>query len=99
METVEVHIERREGDGKGAARRLRRSGKVPAIFYGPKRTTVSIAVSAEEFDAKLTRLEGSHLIRLVHDGAQRDAELHDKMVLLREMQRHPVSGEVLHADF
>ncbi len=98
METVEVRIEKRQGDGKGAARRLRRSGKVPAVFYGPKRTTVSIAVAADEFEEKLTHLEGSHLIRLVHDGTDH-ADLHDKMVLLREMQRHPVSGDVLHADF
>jgi len=97
METVEVHIERRTGNRKGVARKLRRDGKVPAVLYGPKRATVSIAVVTDEFVRKLAHLEGSHLIRLVQDG--RDAELHDKMVLLREMQRHPVTAEVLHADF
>src|SRR5712691_8808081 len=71
---------------------------IPAVFYGPKRTTVAIGVQAEEFDEKLKHLEGSHLIRLV-DGGGSDGELHDKMVLLREVQRHPVSGAVLHADF
>lgn len=98
MEMVEVTIERRQGQGKGAARKLRRAGAIPAVFYGPKRTTVSIAVRAEEFERKLSHLEGSHLIRLVNDGGK-DAELHDKAVLLREIQRHPVTDEVLHADF
>ena len=98
MEMVEVTIERRQGQGKGTARKLRRAGVIPAVFYGPRRTTVSIAVRAEEFEKKLSHLEGSHLIRLLNDGGK-DAELHDKAVLLREIQRHPVTGDVLHADF
>jgi len=99
METVEIHIERRGTGRKQQARRLRREGKVPAILYGPKRTTTPIAVGDEEFERKLAHLEGSHLIRLVHDGGASDADLHERMVLLREMQRHPVTGIVLHADF
>jgi large subunit ribosomal protein L25 len=98
METVEITIERRDGHGKGAARRLRADGKVPGILYGPKRTTTSITVSAEEFERKLTHLEGAHLIRLVHAGGV-DGELHERMVLVRDMQLHPVSGRALHADF
>ena len=98
METVEITIERRTGHGKGPARRLRASGKVPGVLYGPKRTTTSVAMSAEEFERKLAHLEGAHLIRLVQDGAS-DPELHQRMVLVREMQVHPVRGRALHADF
>jgi len=79
-------------------RRLRRSGTIPGVFYGPNRETVSIGIGAAEFETKLTHLEGSHLIRLVNDGGA-DAELHDKAVLLREVQRHPVTDDVLHIDF
>lgn len=98
METVEIGIERRSDGGKGSARRLRANGKIPAILYGPRRTTTPITVSAEEFGQKLTHLEGSHLIKLL-DASGSDAELHERMVLVREMQVHPVSGAVLHADF
>jgi large subunit ribosomal protein L25 len=98
MDTVEITIERRQGGGKGTARRLRRTGIIPAVLYGPKRTTARIGVRAEEFERKLMRLEGSHLIRLLHADGQ-DAELHDRMALVREIQRHPVTDEVLHADF
>ena len=98
METVEITIHRRSDTGKGAARRMRRSGQVPAVLYGPKRTLALVSVDAEQVERRLVRLEGSHLIRLVNaDGA--DAELHERMVLVREMQRHPVTGLVLHADF
>lgn len=97
MDAVEISIERRADTGKGAVGRLRRTGVVPAVFYGPKRNTVHVNVSAAEFEKKLLHLEGSHLIRLVNGAG--DAELHDKMALLREKQVHPVTGLVLHADF
>ena len=97
MEMVEITVERRTGQGKSQARKLRRAGSIPAIFYGPKRTTLAVAIGAKEFDAKLAHLEGSHLIRLVNDGGK-DAELHDKAVLLREVQRHPTTDAILHVD-
>jgi large subunit ribosomal protein L25 len=97
MDMVEISVERRTSRRKGAARKARRAGIIPAIFYGPKRSTVPVAVKRDEFDKKLAHLEGSHLIRLLSPG--QDAELHDKAVLLREVQVHPVSGNVLHADF
>ncbi len=98
METVQITIERREGHGKGPARRLRAEGRVPGILYGPKRTTTPITVGAEEFERKLAHLEGAHLIRLV-DAKGGDPELHERMVLVRDMQLHPVTGRALHADF
>ncbi len=97
MEMVEITVERRTGQGKSQARKLRRAGSIPAIFYGPKRTTLAVAIGAKEFDEKLAHLEGSHLIRLVNDGGK-DAELHDKAVLLREVQRHPTTDAILHVD-
>jgi large subunit ribosomal protein L25 len=97
MEMVEITVERRAGQGKSQARKLRRAGRIPAVFYGPQRTTVAVAIGAREFDEKLAHLEGSHLIRLVNDGGK-DAELHDKAVLLREVQRHPTTDAILHVD-
>jgi large subunit ribosomal protein L25 len=98
METVEISIERRTATGKGAVRKLRAAGHVPAVLYGPKRVATHVTVDAEQFERRLAHLEGSHLIRLLHAGGT-DAELHERMVLLREMQCHPVTGRVLHADF
>src|SRR6185295_75077 len=97
MDMVDISVERRTSGGKGAARKARRAGTIPAIFYGPKRTTVPVTVKRDEFDKKLAHLEGSHLIRLLNPA--QDPDLHDKAVLLREVQLHPVSGAVLHADF
>jgi large subunit ribosomal protein L25 len=55
-------------------------------------------MSADEFERKIAHLEGAHLIRLVQEGGS-DPELHERMVLVRDMQVHPVRGLALHADF
>ena len=95
METVEISVSKREGRGKGPARRLRRSGRVPATFYGPKQSAIAIELDEKEFATRVTSLEGSsHLIRLQSDVS----ELSGRVVLLRELQVHPVSGAMLHAD-
>ncbi len=95
METIEIAAALRAQTGKGANRRLRVAGKVPATFYGPKRQTLSIEVDAKEFDTKLTKVEGSHLIRMKSDAP----ELEGCVALLRETQSEPVSGRPVHADF
>jgi large subunit ribosomal protein L25 len=98
MDTVEITIHPRSDTGKSAARRLRRAGQVPGILYGPKRTVALVAIDALQVERRLAHLEGSHLIRLV-SAERADSEPGERMVLVREMQRHPVTGTVLHADF
>jgi large subunit ribosomal protein L25 len=95
MQAVELNVEIRSGRGKEAARALRQSGKCPAVFYGPKREAMSIAVDSREFLLKVASLEGSHLIKLKSSSS----DLNEKMTLVKETQHHPVSGAVLHADF
>lgn len=95
METVELNAELRSGAGKGAARQMRQKGKLPGIFYGPKRRPSMIAVDAKEFSEKVSTLEGSHLIRFC-SGAE---EIGNRVALVKEAQLHPVTGAVLHADF
>lgn len=97
QETVAISVERRTGAGKGSARKLRALGKVPAVVYGPHRDVAQVAVEAEDIARKLAGLEGTHLIRLTATGDA--AALNDRMVLIKELQRHPVSGRFLHADF
>ena len=95
METVEIQMEPREVGSKRRVGRLRREGKIPGVFYGPKAEPVPLVVSKEEFLSRVADLEGSHLIRM------RSASplLANKVALVKEMQFHPVTGELLHADF
>lgn len=95
MEEITLSVEARDDRGKGAARRLRRGGKVPGVFYGPKSTPVPIAVDRKHFSAHVANLEGSHLIRF-ESSAQ---DLQKRVALVREVQHHPVDGGILHVDF
>jgi large subunit ribosomal protein L25 len=94
LETVDIQVEQRESGSKGSAKRLRRSGKVPGIFYGPKVTSVPLEVDRKEFMNRVAGLEGSHLVRFKSTSPL----LTDKVALLKEVQFHPVTGEALHAD-
>ncbi|HJY84622.1 MAG TPA: 50S ribosomal protein L25 [Candidatus Binatia bacterium] len=95
MENIQLSLQIRAGKGKGYASRLRREGKVPGVFYGPGTTTSPVCVDAREFRLKLAGLEGSHLIQILSPLPA----LNDKVALLKEIQRHPVSRELLHVDF
>ncbi len=95
METIALSIELRQERGKEKIGRLRRSGKVPGVFYGPGKATTTICFDAREFRTKLEGLEGSHVIQF----SSPLPELNEKIALLREVQRHPATSQVLHVDF
>ncbi len=84
----------RDATGKGAARRLRAAGRIPAVLYG--RGTASKSISIDP-GALLRLLHGSGggmntLIELSVEGATRT-------VLVKELQRDPVNGRPVHTDF
>jgi large subunit ribosomal protein L25 len=84
-----LSVELREPSGSRAARRLRRTGKVPGIVYGGGEDPVSFAV-----DARLLRQTLAHagaVIDLSVDGATTP-------VVLKELVRHPVTGDTVHVD-
>lgn len=95
METLEIQVEARDKQRKRDARRLLRSGKIPAILYGPKTAAIGLALDKKEFSRRVAGLQGSHLVRL-KSGA---AALAEKVALVKDMQFHPISGDVIHADF
>lgn len=94
METLEVQANARAAGGKNHARRLRRSGKIPAVLYGPKTQAVALELDKKDFSTRVALLQGSHLVRLKSSVP----ELAEKVALVKEMQFHPISGDVTHAD-
>jgi large subunit ribosomal protein L25 len=88
-----IDAEARSAHGKGASRRLRREGKVPAILYGGKSEPVSIQVSHNELFKSL-KLEAfySHILTVNIDGKTEQA-------VLKDLHRHPVrSQDIMHMD-
>jgi large subunit ribosomal protein L25 len=85
----------REQAGKGAARSMRRAGKIPAVLYG-QGDCLLLAVNPEELIKILKSHAGSTaLISLTVSGAKSKP---NRTALLRDYQVDPVTGAVLHAD-
>lgn len=95
METLEIPIELRESSDKRAAKRLRRLGSLPGVFYGPKAEPIPLQVNKRQLLKSIPDLEGSHLIRM----KSQSSNLQDKVALIKDIQVHPVTGEILHLDF
>ena len=94
METLEIQVDPREAGNKHSARRLGRMGKVPAVLYGPKTHPVLLQLDKKDFSNRVAGLEGSHLVRLKSGSVA----LAEKVALVKEMQFHPITGDVIHAD-
>jgi large subunit ribosomal protein L25 len=90
-----LHVDKREGRGKNEARRLRASGRIPAVVYGTERNKATeIAV-----DPKM-------LLRILHSDSGvntliglEGADLKGGKVLVKEYQLDPIDHKLLHADF
>jgi large subunit ribosomal protein L25 len=84
-------IDVRSHAGTTSARAVRRAGRIPGVLYGHGAPT-AIAIEAKAFEELLTRGNKSHILDATIDGK------HDS-VLLRDVQRHPVTHRPIHADF
>jgi large subunit ribosomal protein L25 len=90
---VKLKAEARDAVGKGAARKIRARGKVPAVLYGPAVEPQRLAVDARDLWHALHTDAGMNvLIDLQLDGE-------DYLTLPREVQRDIVRGTLLHIDF
>jgi large subunit ribosomal protein L25 len=94
LETLEIRVDARDKKRKRDAKRLLRNGKIPGILYGPKTQAIALALDKREFSSRVADLEGSHLVRLKSESSA----LADKVALVKAMQHHPISGDVIHTD-
>lgn len=89
---INLDIEKREDHGKGASKRLRKQGRMPAIVYGYEVEPTPVSVDTLElYHALHTDAGLNALIRLKLDG-----EVH--LAVARDLQVHPVRGDYLHVD-
>jgi large subunit ribosomal protein L25 len=89
-ESSSLQVERREVAGSRAARRLRRSGSVPGVIYGGGSDPVAFQV-----DARLLRNTLAHSHAVLDLTVEKDKAT---PVVVKEIVRHPVSGEITHID-
>jgi large subunit ribosomal protein L25 len=93
MEQVSLRAEARTETGSPAARRLRGDGGVPAVMYGRGQDAMSLTVDRRDLYTALHGEAGTNA--LINLEVDKDSFL----TVAREVQRHPVRGEITHLDF
>jgi large subunit ribosomal protein L25 len=95
MSEMSLQVEKRERTGKGGCRQARMRGLIPAVVYGSGKDSVPIQVDRKTF-VEMMRKAGSEnpilMLKLSDTGQERHA-------MIRDMQRNPVSRQVIHIDF
>lgn len=89
---LQVVIEKRDSKKDGSARVVRTTGKIPAVFYGPKEASTPISVNEIDF-LKVWKQAGESTVITLKDGS----EEHD--ALIHDIDREAVSGKIRHIDF
>jgi len=91
--SFELDAEFRETQGKGASRRLRHDGKVPAILYGGKLDARALTLSHQKLALMLDNERFYSTILNLKVGAETQA------AILKDVQRHPYKNAIVHVDF
>ena len=91
-EQVNLNAENREVEGKSSSRQLRRAGSVPAVIYGGKEEPLRISILEKDI-VKASEVPGfaTQILNISISGK-------DQNVIVKEIQRHPATQKVLHAD-
>ena len=91
-EQVNLNATNRDVEGKSSSRQLRRAGSVPAVIYGGDKDPIRISILEKDI-AKAAEIPGfaTQILNINISGEEQN-------VILKELQRHPATQRVLHAD-
>ena len=91
-EQVNLNATNRDVEGKSSSRQLRRAGSVPAVIYGGDKDPIRISILEKDI-AKAAEIPGfaTQILNISISGEEQN-------VILKELQRHPATQRVLHAD-
>lgn len=94
METQLIEVQRRTPDGKGTARKVRKSGKIPGVLYGHKQDPVPFTVDPNEIHKRVKASGAGRNTVFKLSGLDRDV-----LALVKDVQIEPVKRNLLHIDF
>jgi len=92
MSKVVLSARNRQNKGSVEARKIRRSGRIPAVLYGRSGKAISIDLDALEFANGVKNISESTIVKVEVDGKSYDA-------FVKDTQRNIVDGNILHVDF
>jgi large subunit ribosomal protein L25 len=93
MATANLSVTARENSGKGAARSLRKDGRVPAVIYGHGREPQTLSINTRDLEKLLEHISAENTVIDLDLGGT------TSRTLIREIQRHPFKRQILHVDF
>jgi len=93
MDQVSLSAEHRQGSGTRPSRRLRAEGGVPGVLYGRGLDSTPLTVDRRDLYAALHTEAGTNALINLEVGADK------YLTVARELQRHPVRGDIIHLDF
>ena len=96
MKSVPLNAFARKLGRRAGAKKLRSSGRIPAVIYGGKNESQSLEISAKEIGDLIHHSVSENL--LVDLAVKEDARP-KRLALVQEIQHHPLNGNVLHVDF
>jgi large subunit ribosomal protein L25 len=94
---VQLKARTRAGSGRGAAKRLRAEGVVPAVIYGAHTKPLNVAVAVKELEKVLHDATSENV--LVDLQVDEGGTTKNRLALIQEVQHHPYEDTVLHIDF
>ncbi|HEY5653617.1 MAG TPA: 50S ribosomal protein L25 [Pontiella sp.] len=94
MEDTKLIAKKRNLEGSSNARRMRNAGQLPGVVYGAEKEPVSIEVDAHDFEQILHHHSSETLIIDIQLEGEGDVS-----VLVKDVQHHPVTSDVVHVDF
>jgi large subunit ribosomal protein L25 len=95
MEAIELKACIRKESGKGPARRFRKEGLTPAVFYGRGQEAIPLSVNVTDLLKIIKTKRENIFIKLLIEGEKRL----EKLTMIKELQIEPVSRRFQHADF
>lgn len=95
MKEVVLTAQARPGQGKGSARKIRQSGSIPGVLYGPEVKPLNISLNPAELAAMIRREKRTNMLIDLNVGEEKNA----RKVIIRELQRDPITGAYEHVDF
>ena len=95
MSETALIVESRASTGKGVARKLRAAGRIPAVLYGQGKESVPLTIDPRALEKVLRSGGANALLDLTVEGRP---ELGSPVALVKELQRHPIRGTIVHAD-
>ena len=97
MATIQLDSKKRTMTGKGSARKLRSGGRLPVILYGPETSPIMLSLDYKQLQKILRGRSAENIIfdlKVDSNGTNQS-----KRVMIKEIQKDPVTRDHLHVDF